>query len=259
MPLIDLHDPDGIVARRPLLIAHRGGVVTEVSPENSGAAIRLAAADGYDLVELDVRVCREDEPVLFHGVQGRMIGTSAGDVPVDALTVGELREVRYDGTDEPVLTLEEGLALCRSLDLGVMLDVKIGELTLTPALAARIVALIRENGRAGAAMTITPVPVLRQAAGRDLLFSLDDEEWGRIASGERPKLRGSFWFGIPRHLPEELIGPLQDAGALVIPAINRFRYPRDAGLEPGNADIARLLELGVDGLQIDSVYREAVR
>lgn len=257
MPLIDLHDPEAVAARRPLLIAHRGGVVTEESPENSGAAIRRAADDGYDLVELDVRVSRDGEPVLFHGVRGRMVGTSAGDVPVDALTAEELQQVRYDGTDELVQTLDAGLARCRSLDLGVMLDIKIGEVALRATLAARIVALVREHGLCRAAMTITPLPPLREAAGADLLFSLGDERLRQIAEGGQPDLRGSFWFGIPKHLPEDLVGPMHAAGALVIPAINRFRYPRKAGLRRGRADIARLLALGVDGFQIDSVYRDA--
>jgi hypothetical protein len=254
--LIDLHDLDALAARRPLLIAHRGGVVTAASPENSGAAIRLAASEGYDLVELDVRVGRDGEPVLFHGARGRLVGTSAGDVPVDALTVAELGAVRYDGTDERVLTLDEGLARCRSLDLGVMLDVKIGEVDVTPALAARIAALLAAHGLTRAAMTISPVPRLCEAVGPELLFPTGADELRQLAEGDGPDLRGRFWFGIPKHLPEELIGPMQHAGALVIPAINRFRYPRRAGLTPGREDIARLLALGADGFQIDAVYRD---
>lgn len=256
MPLIDLRGRDVGGARRPLLIAHRGGVVTPASPENSAAAIRLAASDGYDLVELDVRVSRDGEPVLFHGVRGRLAGTSAGDAPVDALTVDALRDVRYDGTDEPVLTLAQGLARCRALDLGVMLDIKLGEVEVTPALASRIAALLHDSGLDRAAMTISPVPLLREAAA-SLLMPLGEEEVRRLAAGEEPDLRRAFWFGIPRHLPEALIGPMQRAGALVIPAVNRFRYPKSAGLRPGREDIARLLALGVDGFQIDAVYRDA--
>lgn len=256
MTLIDLHDSDALAARRPLLIAHRGGVVMESSPENSGTAIRLAARQGYDMVELDIRVTRDGEPVLFHGVGGRLLGTSTGDVPVDALSPAELREVRYDGTAEPVLTLAEGLALCRSLDLGVMLDVKIGEVAVTAALAGRIAALLTEHRLQRAAMTITPIPFLRDALP-SLLMPLDDAVLRRIAAGDAVDLRGCFWFGIPKHLPESLIGTIQAAGALIIPAINRFRYPERAGLGPGQDDITRLLTLGVDGFQIDSDYRDA--
>lgn len=184
--LIDLHDRDAVAARRPLLIAHRGGVVTAASPENSGAAIRLAAAHGYDMVELDVRVARDGEPVLFHGVRGRFLGTSAGEMPVDALNASDLKAVRYDGTVEPVLTLAEGLALCRSLGLGVMLDVKIGEGSVTPALAERIAALLREHGLQRAAMTISPGSLLREAAGPLLLMPLGDGAARQVADGAAP-------------------------------------------------------------------------
>ena len=41
--LINLNDAAQVRERRPLLIAHRGGVITEKSPECSLAAIELAA------------------------------------------------------------------------------------------------------------------------------------------------------------------------------------------------------------------------
>lgn len=122
--LIDFQDRDAVRQRCPLLIAHRGGAVTPASPENSLAAIRLAAGDGYDLVELDVVVARDDEPVLFHGAGSRrtLRGTSGGDTPVAAHTSRELATIRYDGSDERIAMLDEALALCRSLGLGVMLE-----------------------------------------------------------------------------------------------------------------------------------------
>ena len=40
--LIDFHDVHSIKSHKPILIAHRGGVITAQSPECSMAAIRLA-------------------------------------------------------------------------------------------------------------------------------------------------------------------------------------------------------------------------
>ena len=76
--LIDVRDLDCIRARRPLLVAHRGGVITPDAPENSLAAIRLAAEQGYDMVELDVREAKDQEPVLFHGSAGRGLMVDCG-------------------------------------------------------------------------------------------------------------------------------------------------------------------------------------
>jgi glycerophosphoryl diester phosphodiesterase len=64
--LIHLTDPSLCRARRPLLIAHRGGTISLGAPENSLAAIRGAARDGFDMVDVDVQVSADEQPVLFH-------------------------------------------------------------------------------------------------------------------------------------------------------------------------------------------------
>jgi hypothetical protein len=255
--LIDLHDREGVRARSPLLIAHRGGVVTRYSPENSLAAIRLAAAEGYDLVELDVVIASDDEPVLFHGAGnlGTLRGTSGGDALISGFTSNELAAIRYDGSDERIAMLDEALALCRSLGLGVMLDFKLatGE-HLGHRGVERVVTLLDCHGLTKSTMTITPYPPVREGLPPDVLFPVSDSDLEALAAGATPNLEGAFWFGIPARLDESLIVPMQEAGALVIPAINRFRYPPDGHEIPAETDILRLLAKGVDGFQIDSAY-----
>ena len=65
-PMIDFSDTEAVRARRPLLIAHRGGVIAPNAPECSLAAIRLAAEHGYHMVELDAQEAKDGEPVVFH-------------------------------------------------------------------------------------------------------------------------------------------------------------------------------------------------
>ena len=57
--MLNLRDRYSIKKRKPLLIAHRGGVLSPDTPENSLGAIRLAAHRGYDMVELDVREAKD--------------------------------------------------------------------------------------------------------------------------------------------------------------------------------------------------------
>ena len=93
--LINLHDMACIEARRPVLIAHRGGVIAANAPENSLGAIHLAAVHGYDMVELDVREAKDGKPVLFHGSSGHGLFTDCG-VPnfVEELTSDELATLK---------------------------------------------------------------------------------------------------------------------------------------------------------------------
>ncbi|MCH2516475.1 MAG: hypothetical protein MK134_13230, partial [Dehalococcoidia bacterium] len=120
--LIDLNDTAQVRERRPLLIAHRGGVITERSPECSLAAIELAAESGYSMVELDVQSSLDGVPIVFHdeslltacGRRGRTSDYSAS----------ELSTFVYTGTSQKIISLEIALRKCRALGLGVMLDLK---------------------------------------------------------------------------------------------------------------------------------------
>ena len=72
--------------------------------------------------------------------------------------------------------------------------------------------------------------------------------------GEMLDLSHRFWFGIPMQLQPGDVSKLKSAGALIIPAINTFRYPANRHFVLARDDIKRLTEEGVDGFQIDSIY-----
>ena len=78
----------------------------------------------------------------------------------------------------------------------------------------------------------------------------------RIAADESVPLTGRHWFGIPAWISFATIPKLQKAGALVLPAINTFRYENDPERAQARRDVATLRELGVDGFQIDSAYQD---
>jgi glycerophosphoryl diester phosphodiesterase len=169
--LINLRDLAAVRARRPVLVAHRGGVIAPDAPENSLAAIRLAAAHGYDLVELDVARPRDDEPVIFHDWTGSLLKNCGVAARLADHTAQELTAIHYRATTEPIATLAQALALCRQLHLGVMLDIKVGaDSDLPPGFLRRIAALLKEYALTAAAVTISDHPLVRAAlAGHALL------------------------------------------------------------------------------------------
>lgn len=94
-----------------LNIAHRGASLA--APENSLPAIRKAIAAGADYVEVDVRLTRDQQPVLMHDRDLRRL---AGDPrPVWDIPLAELQQLdagswfsaEYAG--EPVPTLAEAI------------------------------------------------------------------------------------------------------------------------------------------------------
>lgn len=90
-------------------IAHRGlHAAGEGRPENSLAAFERACALGFP-AELDVRLTRDREVVVFHDRTLRRLAGAAGRV--EERTAAELRALRLLGTGEHVPALREVLDL----------------------------------------------------------------------------------------------------------------------------------------------------
>ncbi len=250
--LIDLNDTAQVRERRPLLIAHRGGVITERSPECSLAAIELAAESGYSMVELDVQSSLDGVPIVFHdeslltacGRRGRTSDYSAS----------ELSTFVYTGTSQKIISLEIALRKCRARGLGVMLD----QLDREDApFLDRVDQLITRCQLTTAAVSISRSVEARERL-KHVMFRPTKEQLSRFNKGENVDLKGTFWFGLPRDLSSADVARLRACGAYVFPAINIFRYPEEGDRELARKDIERLVSAGVDGFQIDSIYSDLV-
>lgn len=100
-------------------IAHRGLHSTGV-PENSLAAFEAAIEANY-AIELDVRLTRDDVPVVFHDARLRRMTGHAG--PVSTILSDELAELRLADTDEPIPRLSEVLEHVDG-DVPLLIEVK---------------------------------------------------------------------------------------------------------------------------------------
>jgi glycerophosphoryl diester phosphodiesterase len=247
--LIDFRDSHSIKSQRPVLIAHRGGVITPQSPECSIAAIRLAKQQGYAMVELDIQKSRDQVPIVFH--DSNMKKACGINKSIKDLNADEIVKIAYVNTDQKICTLDRALSICRSLKLGLMLDVKIQK---DEKFFQKIVTLIKKHGYENSSVTINGDPDLRRHLKEVALLTVTQDEFKKVRQGLPCDLRSKFWFGLPPGLPNEMVKLLQQNGAYVIPAINTFRYPDQGHYELARKDIQRLNQAGVDGYQIDSVY-----
>lgn len=105
---------------KPLIIAHRGASAER--PENTLAAFRRALALDADGIELDVRVSRDGQPVVFHDATLRRLTGTGGRVA--GKTWAELGARLIRGT-EPIPRLGEVLRLTRGLAV-VQIELKSG-------------------------------------------------------------------------------------------------------------------------------------
>ncbi|MDH4070236.1 MAG: glycerophosphodiester phosphodiesterase family protein [Ignavibacteria bacterium] len=109
----------------PLVVAHRGA--SGITPENTLAAFKRAAAQGADMIELDVRMTKDFHVVVHHDQTIRR--TTGGRGAIWDLTLQQIRNLdagrwfhsRFSGQQIP--TLRQALEAIPS-HMGVNIEVK---------------------------------------------------------------------------------------------------------------------------------------
>jgi len=248
--LIDFRDRQSIERQKPILIAHRGGVITEKTPECSLAAIRLAKQQGYAMVELDIQQSRDGIPIVFH--DSDLKKACSIDNRIANMDSERIVKIKFSQTDQRIITLDRALEECLTRSLGVMLDVKVRD---DEPFFQTVANLIKKYKYEPSTITINADPALRKCFKGIVMLTVTGNEFDRVQKGDNVDLSGKFWFGLPHRIPNDVVKRLHQNGAYVIPAINTFRYPEDNHYELARKDINRLIQAGVEGFQIDSVYK----
>ncbi len=107
-------------------VAHRGYSTT--APENTLSAYKLAAQNGFSMVECDVQFTSDGVPVLLH--DDTIDRTSNGTGNIAEMTFDEARSYDYGSwkaaryTGEKIPSFEEFIALCVELDLHPYIEIK---------------------------------------------------------------------------------------------------------------------------------------
>jgi len=113
MPVIGPFEPLPPQGRSPYIIAHRG--VSGKAPENTFASFGKAInTPGIDMIELDVRLSKEDEVIVLH--DRTLQRTTTGNGPARQYTLGELKRLDAGSwfdprfRDERIPTLREAFS-----------------------------------------------------------------------------------------------------------------------------------------------------
>jgi glycerophosphoryl diester phosphodiesterase len=246
----------------PRWIAHRGA--GKLAPENTLAAFRLGAAQGFRAFECDVKLSADGVPFLLHDATLERTSNgcgSAGDLPwaeLSQLDAGSWHSRAFAG--EPMPTLQAVAAFVQRNGLALNIEIKPtpGQEELTGQVVAEHAARLwaSQAGQTGQAGPAVPPPLLSSFSPHALASAQAAEP-----SLPRALLLDTLWAGwsdraaalgcvavVTRHtlMDSALRAQLQAEGwrALVYTAN-----------EP--ADVQRLLALGVDGLITDALDRFA--
>ncbi|HET6659918.1 MAG TPA: glycerophosphodiester phosphodiesterase [Rubrobacter sp.] len=243
----------------PVNLAHRGA--SDMAPENTIEAFRLAVEAGAGGLELDVHMTRDGHIVVIH--DATVDRTTSGSGAVSEMTLHELRKLDaghnfrpdggptrpYRGRGVRVPTLGEVLE--EFPGVAVNIDIKAG----TPGIEETVFGVLREaNALRRAIVVSTPhatVKRFRKVSG------------GHVSTGGSKWEIGLFYV-LSRLRLERLVRPAYDAlqvplrhrGILVVtPRFVRAAHARGVRVDAwtiNDADeMRRLLDLGVDVIMTD--------
>jgi glycerophosphoryl diester phosphodiesterase len=243
----------------PVNLAHRGA--SDMAPENTIEAFRLAVEAGAGGLELDVHMTRDGHIVVIH--DAAVDRTTNGSGAVSQMTLDELRRLDaghnfspdggptrpYRGRGVRVPTLGE--VLTEFPGVAVNIEIKAS----TPGIEETVLGVLRGANALGRALVVsTPhatVKRFRKVSG------------GHSSTGASRREIGAFYI-LSRLRLERLVYPAYDAlqvplryrGILVVtPRFVRAAHARgvrvDAWTINETDEMRRLLDLGVDVIMTD--------
>ncbi|GAA2005417.1 glycerophosphodiester phosphodiesterase family protein [Catenulispora subtropica] len=233
----------------PIPFAHRGGAAGPAG-ENTLAAFRLAVQTGYRYLETDVHASSDGVLLAFHDRRLHRVTDAKGRI--SAMSAAEISKARIG--DEPVPTMAELLEAFP--DARFNIDVK------EPNTVAPLAELLR-RADALERVCVSSFSDARLAAMREALG-------GRVCTSAGPREAWRMWRASrrlkPGEVPDPAALPRLAADCLQLPpALGRIVVVDErllaaahaAGLPVhvwtinDDAEMDRLLELGVDGVMTD--------
>jgi glycerophosphoryl diester phosphodiesterase len=252
---------DGVPDQKMILVAHRGGVVDKDHSENSLKAMEEAIRRGYTHVEVDARCTKDGHVVCFH--ENNMKSEAGIDANISDLTLEEVRKIVLTRSKEHIPTFDEYCARCKGR-INLMVDIKgvgdpwLGRYTKQIDEVLRKYRLLEDT-----LFIVNQFPVANQEKvvawflGRAKISWRESLLRTKIIQPYMPDPgKFNFVFNSPADFTQEEISGFHQMGLKVIASVNVDHY-RGKPVDPmkqGVEDIKKMLDWGVDGLQIDSCY-----
>lgn len=132
-------------SRKIMIIAHRG-VTYSGFPENSIPGFKAVIDEGYDGVEMDVRLTKDKELVVFHDIRLERL-TEGGRGMVRSKNLFDLQKIKLKGNsvDAFIPSLSEVLELYKNTSVFINIEIK-SEMPLRGKIEQRVVDLIYKSG-----------------------------------------------------------------------------------------------------------------
>ena len=226
------------------LVAHRGGVVDEHTPENSHASIEKAIAHGYWMIEIDVRLTKDNVMIINHDRDFKRYYNL--DRAVDQMTWGEIKKLR-SAKGQKVLKFEDALKLCQG-KLQVMIDNKIrGNDTV---LFGNMMNLLKKYGMYENALTIGTDESTEFFTGKIKLSCTREQLEDNM---KKPGFKPGDYYLFSNNITKDDVDWARKNNILVVGAINNWAL-KSKGQEGIRKLVDAMKAAGVACFQVDSEY-----
>jgi glycerophosphoryl diester phosphodiesterase len=221
----------------PIAFAHRG--FAPDGAENSMLAFQRAVDLGYQYLETDVRVTADGVALAFHDATLDRVTDRAGRL--DQLRWQDVRTARIGGS-EPIPTLAEVLTTWP--DVRVNVDIK-SAAAIRPAIDAITRAGAVDRVCVGA-FSAKRIAAMRRAFGPGLCTAFGPAAVVSLRFTARARTRGAACVQAPARVRDRPF-----VHARFVAAAHALGLPLHVYTVNEEAEMTRLLDLGVDGLMTD--------
>ena len=236
--------------RRPYVLAHRG--ISGKAPENTLASFALACeTPGIDMIELDVRLSKENEVVVLH--DRTLQRTSTGNGAARNYTLAEMKEFDAGSWFDPAFsreripTLREVLTLVnkkRWINIELKSDFFYPE--KPELLERRVLETVGKLGFEECVMyssfnhrMMANIKRFNPGAVTGVLYSVG-RDFGRMPSKLAGRVGASVFVCAKREVTKRMLGDARANGiAFYVYTLN------------STSSVSRMIELGVDGILSD--------
>jgi len=230
------------------LIAHRGGITSDIYNEFDPASVLAAIEKGYYMLEADIRETRDGQLIVHHDNDFQRFFNHPGKV--SELTWEEIQTLRSEKGDYTPMSFEQLAAMC-SGKIQLMIDVK----ERTPEVFEKAGAIMGKYDLLEGAYFIQPEAIEHFWGQAKFSFRASQLQKikERMDSGEDIS-QNFFLFDNGNLLYSEIIKWCQHNSITVVPSVNIGHYKFENHLDGARRDIEFLKNCGVTEFQIDSHY-----
>jgi len=242
------------------LIGHRGGVVEELFPDNSAAALKAAVARGYWGVEIDIRETKDGVLVMQHDAD--LMKNFGIPRAIKDVTWEEMSGLRSKSASQAPWRFEDVIQAAHDAGLHVMLDSKEPH---SADFVTKVEAILIAHSMLDRSLIIGSGDALKHFFGKAPVGLKYRSLRPRLEKD--PSLKDSYFlFDEGTTLTPDMVKWAQSHDVRVVPSINVYHYYETSMqgksreemaaiiLPRAKAHIEALKALGVTEFQIDSEF-----